>query len=193
MTMRTAFAAVAIAAWLAPTTGNASPINYNITISGGAHECGDFRPLNVPCDAVVTGSMIVDSEGTTFAEQLLAFSLQAAPELTFTLADTRWAGANNTLQFDESGALTGFSLPLIFYRPDTGPVPLTQYAVRLRADAQGGSYNFDGRGDSRSYNRCTGCVAISVSEPGVSWMLIPAVALTLVMAGRRRQLRVQTG
>lgn len=189
MTLRTtAFAAVAIAAWLAPTTGNAAPINYTITISGGVAQCGDFRPLNVPCDAVITGSMLVDGTGATFAEQLLDFSLPVAPELTLTLADTRWAGANNTLDFDESGVLTGFTLPLIFYRPDTGAVPLTQYAVRLIADAEGGSFRFDGRADSRSYNRCTGCVAISVSEPGASWLLIPAVALTFVATRRRRQL-----
>jgi hypothetical protein len=191
MTMRTiAFAAVALAAWLAPTTGNASPINYNITISGGIKDCGSYGPLNVPCDAVTIGSILVDSEGTTFAEQVLAFTLQAAPQLTLTLHDTRWAGANNTVEFDSSGALVGFKLPLIFYRldPPAGADPLTAYAVHMAFDANGGSFKFEGRYDSRMYNACTGCVAISVSEPGASWLLIPAIALTFIVGRRRRLL-----
>lgn len=195
MTMRTtALAAVAIAAWLAPTTGNAAPINYNITISGGIPDCGMMRPLpgiNQPCDTVITGSILVDSEGATFADQLLGFSLDVIPGVTYTLADTVRGGSYNTLQFDGFGVLTGFSLPMIVRFDNTPPAFLTQWAVHLYADATGGSYRFEQRADPYMFNGCRGCVAISVSvpEPGASWLLIPAVALTLFM-GRRRRTRL---
>jgi hypothetical protein len=189
-TKTTAFAAVALAAWLAPTTGNASPINYTITISGGVHTCGTFRPLNVPCDAVITGSILVDSEGATLAEQLLAFSLEAAPQVTYLLSDSLNPAMSVT--FDESGGLTGFVLPLFRRLDSSQPLVLAQYALRLTANAQGGSFAYEGA-FSDTWNRCTGCVSISataVSEPGASWLLIPAVALTLVMGRRRRQVRI---
>lgn len=196
MTMRTTvFAVLALAAWLAPTTGNASPINYNITISGGVQTCGLFRPLKVACDAVISGSILVDSEGATPAERLLAFSLQVAPELTYVLSDGRYP-ERNTLTFDPSGALTGFSLSTFRRLDNSQPLNLTQYVMYMTADAAGGSFEFYG-GDSYMWNKCTGCVSfsasnpVSVSEPGASWLLIPAVALTLVMATRRRPVRIR--
>jgi hypothetical protein len=193
MTKRTtAFAVVAIAAWLAPATGNAAPINYNITISGGITECGRFRPLQLPCDSVIAGSILVDSEGATVAEQLLAFSLEVAPEITYVLSDARYP-ERNTLTFDESGVLTGFVLPLFRRLDNSQPLVLGQYAVRMAADAQGGYFAFEGA-YSDTWNRCTGCVAISatsVSEPGASWLLVPAVAMTLVMATRRRRVLIR--
>lgn len=189
MNLRTiTFAAVALAAWLAPTTASASPINYSIAIGGGTQTCGDFRPLKVACDAVITGNILVDSEGATFAEQVLGFSLAVAPELTYLLSDAR--SSIYSLTFDDSGVLTGFVLPLFRRIDNTQPLVLTQYAMRISADANGGSFLFEG-GDSRMWNRCTGCVAISataVSEPGATWMLIPALALVLVMTRRRRLL-----
>lgn len=188
----TAFAVLALAAWLAPATGNASPINYNITISGGVQICGLFRPLKVACDAVITGSILVDSEGATPAERLLAFSLQIAPELTYVLSDGRYP-ERNTLTFDQSGALTGFSLSTFRRLDNTQPLVLTQYVMYMTADAAGGSFKFYGA-DSDTWNTCTGCVSfsasnpVSVSEPDASWLLIPAVALTLVTSRRRRPL-----